>query len=201
MNSTDDYRMALLELLSSKFDSDSTKSEEYAEQLLGIHAEFLKRNGKLSTLLGDYISQREDRVKTNRFLKKIIFWVFVFLLVVLTLTVAVFVICNRNRESVASMVSLISVLLTYLASLIAVFEIISKYLFPIDEEKDTINMIQTVISNDLQVEKFTSTAIEKSNGKIIENLKILKQLCDAGILTKDEFDEIKGDFIKKIKGC
>ena len=39
--------------------------------------------------------------------------------------------------------------------------IISKYLFPFDEEKDTIEMIKTVIQNDVQVEKIMSEAIDK----------------------------------------
>lgn len=44
------YREALWELLTSKFDSKPTKNEQYAEQLMNVHAEFVKRNGKLTDL-------------------------------------------------------------------------------------------------------------------------------------------------------
>ena len=193
------YREALWELLTSKFDSKPTKNEQYAEQLMNVHAEFVKRNGKLTDLLDDYMHQRRERVRTNNFLKKFIFWFFVGLLGILTIAVAIFMICNRNSDSVPSMVSLISVSVTYLASLIAVFEIMSKYLFPIDEEKDTISMIQAVINNDVQVEELMSSAIDKSHSEVVERLRMLKQLCDDKVLTNDEFEEIKKNLIDKLK--
>lgn len=193
------YRKVLWDLMTSKFDSKSTKNEEYAEQLMNVHAQFVKRNGKLTDLLDDYINQRRERVKTNNFLKKFIFWFFIGLLGVLTIAVAVFMICNRNSDSVPSMVSLLSVSVTYLASLIAVFEIMSKYLFPVDEEKDTISMIQAVINNDVQVEELMSNAIDKSYSEVVERLKMLKQLCDDKVLTDEEFNEIKKNLIEKIK--
>lgn len=193
------YRKVLLELLTSKFDSKPTKNEEYAEQLMNVHVEFVKRNGKLTDLLDDYIQQRRDRVKINNFLKKFIFWFFIALLGILTIAVAIFMICNRNRDSISSMVSLLSVSVTYLASLIAVFEIMSKYLFPIDEEKDTISMIQAVINNDVQVEELMSKAIDKNHSEVIERLKMLKQLRDDEVLTDNEFNEIKKDLIEQIK--
>lgn len=143
--------------------------------------------------------QRRERVRTNNFLKKFIFWFFIVLLGILTMAVALFMICNRNSDSVPSMVSLISVSVTYLASLIAVFEIMSKYLFPIDEEKDTISMIQAVINNDVQVEELMSSAIDKSHSEVVERLRMLKQLCDDDVLTNDEFDEIKKNLIDKLK--
>lgn len=121
------------------------------------------------------------------------------MLAVLTIAVVVFIVCNRNSNSIPSMVSLLSVSATYLASLIAVFEIMSKYLFPIDEEKDTITMIQAVIDNDVQVEELMSKAIDKSHSEVIERLKLLKQLCDESVLTDEEFNEIKRNLIEKIK--
>ena len=121
------------------------------------------------------------------------------MLAVLTIAVVVFIVCNRNSNSIPAMVSLLSVSVTYLASLIAVFEIMSKYLFPIDEEKDTITMIQAVINNDVQVEELMSKAIDKSHAEIIERLRLLKRLHDENVLTDEEFNEIKKNLIEKIK--
>lgn len=195
------YPLLLRELLSSDYDSQPTKNEEYAEQLMKVHAQFAKRNGKLTDLLDDFIQQRRDRVKTNKTFKNIIFWFFVCLLGLLTIGVVVFIICNRTSESVAGMISLISVLATYLASLIAVFEIISKYLFPLDEEKDTISMIQTVINNDVKVEEIMSKEIDRGNGASIERLRALKQLMDDDVLTQEEFTELKKALLEKLKNC
>ncbi len=191
------YKDVLWELLTSKFDGKPTKNEEYAEQLMSVHSQFVNRNAKLSELLEDYIEQRRERVKTNNFLKKFIFWFFMVLLAALTIAVVAFIICNRDKDSIPAMVSLLSVSVTYLASLIAVIEIMSKYLFPIDEEKDTISMIQAVINNDVQVEDLMSKAIDKSQSEIIEKLKLVKQLYDENILTDDDFNEIKKTLLKR----
>ena len=66
----------LVELLSSNYDNKPTKTEAYAKQLVSVHEEFVKRNEKLTSLLDDYITQRKERVRTNNFLKKFIFWFF-----------------------------------------------------------------------------------------------------------------------------
>lgn len=199
MKNDSSYYHVLHDLLSSTFDDNSTKNEEYAKQLMEVHAQFVNRNRKLTTLLDDFIQQRKNRVKTNNFLKKFIFWFFIGLLGILTIAVAIFLIYNRNSDSIPSLVSLLSVSVTYLASLIAVFEIMSKYLFPIDEEKDTISMIQAVINNDVQVEKLLSNSIDKSHSEIIEQLKAYRELYNNKTLTYDEFEELKKDLLEKTK--
>lgn len=200
MNSNNQlYREILFDLLTSDYDNKSTTSEKYAEQLLAIQAQFVKRNDKLTELLYDYIEQRKIRIRKNSCFKNIIFWFFIVLLAVFTVGIIIFIIFNKNINSIPSAISLISVLAAYFASLIAVFEIISKYLFPIDEEKDANNMIQTVISNDLKVEELMSSFINKSHTEVFEKLKMLKQLLDDGSISADEFNEIKTILIKEIK--
>ena len=188
-----------MELVESKYDKQPTQNEAYAKQLVSVHEEFVKRNEKLTSLLEDFIIQRRKRVKTNNFLKKFIFWFFVLMLAVLTGAVVYFVKQNISVSTIPAMVSLISVAATYLASLIAVFEIMSKYLFPVDEEKDTINMIKAVINNDVKVEELMSKAIDKSNNDDIERLKDLKKLLDTNAITKEEFNELKEMVLKRIK--
>lgn len=190
----------LSELLSSNYDSISTENEAYAKQLVDVHEEFVKRNKKLTSLLDDYIVQRKKRVNTNNFLKKFIFWFFVGMLAALTITVVCFVAFNITIKTIPAMVSLISVSATYLASLIGIFQIMSKYLFPVDEEKDTISMIKAVIDNDVQVEQLMSNAIDKSFANDVEHLKLMKELRDSHIISPEEFVELKESILKKIKG-
>ena len=191
----DNFSITLTELLSSDYDNNPTKTEKYAKQLVSVHEEFVKRNKKLTLLLDDYITQRKERVETNNFLKNFIFWFFVGMLAVLTITVVCFVASNITIKTIPAMVSLISVSATYLASLIGIFQIMSKYLFPVDEEKDTINMIKAVINNDVEVEELLSKAIDKSNHSDIERLKMYKELRDNSIITNDEFIELKGQVL------
>lgn len=193
------FLSTLVELLNSNYDSNPTRNEEYAKQLVSVHNEFVTRNRKLTLLLDDFITQRRNRVEINNFLKKFIFWFFVSLLGVLTAAVVIFVLCNLSITSIPTVVSLVSVSVTYLASLIAVFEIMSKYLFPVDEEKDTISMIKAVIDNDVQVEELMSKAIEKNNQDDIDRLKMFKELYDNQIITEQEFSELKNQVLKRLK--
>ncbi len=198
-NEYSSFVSTLYELLNAKYDKKPTRNEEYAAQLVAVHEEFVKRNEKLTSLLEDYITQRKERVTTNNFLKKFIFWFFVVMLGALTITVVCFVSSNITVKTIPAMVSLISVSATYLASLIGVFQIMSKYLFPVDEEKDTISMIKAVINNDVEVEKLMSTAIDKSFANDVEHLKLMKELRDSHTITQEEFVELKESILKKIK--
>lgn len=193
------FHSVFLDLIKSKYDSNNTKTEKYAAQLHSIHSDFVKRNSKLTDLLEDYIKQRKERVETNNKFKNIIFWFFILLLVVLTITFVWFLVSNRDISNVPGMVSVLSVVATYVGSLIAVFEIVTKYLFPADEEKDAINMIQAVIKNDIQVENLTSKAIDKIQSIDIQNIKTFKELYDKEIITKKEFEELKKSAIERIK--
>lgn len=195
-----DYEIALMDLQTTNIDSKPTRNENYAEQLISVHDQFVQRNRKLTNLLDDYITQRSKRVKENRVLKFIIFGFFLALLAVLTAAVIVFVYSRRDsEENLASAISLVSVSVTYLGSLIGVFEIMSKYLFPTDEEKDTISMIQAVINNDVQVEKTMSDAIGKSFSDDVERLRIYKQLREDDAISDEELAELKAAVIEKLK--
>lgn len=193
------FLSAWSEFLSSNYDSQKTTNEKYANQLVSVHAEFVARNGKLTTLLENYITQSKKRVEDNNSLKKFLFWFFVVLLAALTIAVVVvFVKVDFNKSNVTSMVSLLSVAVTYLGSIIAIFEIISKYLFPTDEEKDTINMIKTVIENDIKVEDIMSKAIQADKGMDVERLKSYKILYDEDIITEEEFKNLKSNVLKRL---
>lgn len=139
------------------YDSESTTSEKYAKGLLQAHTQIVSRNALLTTLLRNYINTTKNRNKENTILKRILFGVFLAILIALTVTlVIVFIRVDLNEVTVPLVVSLLSVGATYLGSIFAIYEIMFRYLFPIDEEKDTISMIQTVITNDLKVEEFVS---------------------------------------------
>lgn len=193
------FKEILMDLISSNYDDTSTKDEGYAKQLIAIHSQFVKRNTELTKLLSNYIIRRDERVKTNAFFKKFLFWTFVGLLVLLTLTIViVFIKVDLNNiTNTSSVVGLVSVIVTYLTSMLSIFNIMSKYLFPSDEEKDAIDMISTVISNDLKVEEIMTNAIDNNNNSNLAILNQYKELLDNGIITTDEFEKIKNKIISK----
>lgn len=199
MNSDKIFFDVLSDLWKSKYDSKSTKNEEYAEQLIAVHNEFVKRNEQLTELLTEYISDRKQRIDTNKFLKKFIFWFFIGLMSALTIgVVVVFWKIDVNSSSVTSVLSLLSVAATYLGSLLSIFKIMSQYLFPSDEEKDAIDMIKAVINNDVKIEDMMSKAIKENQQSSIEKIKECKKLFDEGFLTENEYLDLKAKFISKM---
>ncbi len=199
MNSEKTFFDVLGDLWKSKYDSKSTKNEKYAGQLIAVHDEFVKRNENLTDLLTHYIDDRKKRIETNSFLKKFIFWFFIGLLCALTIgVIVVFLKIDINSSSVTSVLSLLSVSATYLGSLLSIFKIMSQYLFPRDEEKDAIDMIKTVINNDVKIEEIMSRAIKENQQSYIEKIKECKKLYDDGLLTETEYLDLKARFISKM---
>lgn len=193
----------LRELLAYNRDDKSTKNEEYARQLVNIHEEFVNRNKSLTNLLNVYIEQHNKRTKSNAFLKNFIFWFFISILAILTITISlVFIKIDYNNANLTSVTALISAAITYIGSVLSILKIMSKYLFPIEEEKDTISMIKTVINNDIEIEKIMSESIkdsfQKDNQKELELLIEYKKLLDVNGISKEEYEKLKKSVIKSI---
>lgn len=200
MERTEAFFDALAELLQYRYDSEPTKTEAYAEQLKLIQEQFVKRNIELTSLLEEHIRQQRQRIKTNNFFKKFIFWLFVALLVLLTLMVSVvFYKADLNSANIYAAISIFSIAATYLGSLISIFMVMSKYLFPVDEEKDTIKMIEAVIKNDVEVEKIISRNLSKNTEDKLILLKSCKDMLDNGVLSEDEYYDLKQYSIRQLK--
>ena len=167
-----DVQQELSELIKilqdSEYDGQSTKNEQYAKDLLKAHRQVVERNLLLTNLLRNYIHQASEKNKENRIYKRVLFSFFIIIVMGLTAAVVtVLVTVDFNDATVPLVVSLLSVGATYLGSLFTIYDIMFKYLFPIDEEKDMINMIKTVIENDAKVEEFASKigALQRQDNK------------------------------------
>lgn len=194
---TDSFAQVFLDLLKSKYDNTPTKDESYASQLMGVHQEFVKRNCQLTGLLKDYIDYKNQRFKENKICKRIIFGVFIAFFVLLSIIVAVvFIRVDYNKVSINTAVSLVTVAGTYLGSILSIIKIISEYLFPVDEEKNTIEMIKTVIENDVNVENMMSQAIAKTESIDVETIRECKKMFDENCISKEEYEELKKRLIR-----
>lgn len=71
--------------------------------------------------------------------------------------------------------------------------------FPIDEEKDAVSMIKTVLNNDFKVEKLISKEVGHNQNEMLGNFRTIKQLYDDKILTEEEFNEAKKGLLEKLK--
>lgn len=160
--------LELSELLKdSEPDGQSTTDEKYAEGLLKAHDQIVKRNILLTELLENYIKSHSEKIAVNRHYKRIMFYVFLTVFIVFTVvTLYIYLTTDFENINISQGVSLLSVGVTYIASIFVAYEIMFKYLLPTDEEKDMISMIKTVIENDIKVEEFSSIRLTNDNLKI-----------------------------------
>lgn len=159
-------------LVESEPDGQSTTDEKYAEGLLKAHDQVVKRNILLTNLLENYIKSHSEKIAENRRYKRIMFFTFVGAFVLFTgATLWVFLRTDFSSADIPQVVSLLSVGATYIGSVFVAYEIMFKYLFPSDEEKDMISMIKTVIENDLKVEEFSSIRLAGRTTKVQDSHK------------------------------
>lgn len=157
-----DQNLALLKAL--LYDEKSTTDEQYADDLIKTHKQVVERNILLTSLLKNYVDSHTQKNKTNQDFKDILFYTFVLAFIVFTAAIIiVFIKTDLADATVPLVVSLLSVGATYLGSIFIAYEIMFKYLFPEDEEKDMISMIKVVIENDLKVEEFASLRLSNRN--------------------------------------
>ncbi len=167
---TDEIRKHLSEILddlpSESYNDESTVNEEYAKGLMTAHTQFAKRNEKLTELPNNYVDRNKKRSHGNDVMKYVSFGIFMLIIVLLTIAVFVAIVkANLDTTTMPAMVSLVSIVATYLGSIITILQIIFKYLFPTDEEKDTISMIQTIIQNDLRVEEMAASRLKNTSSQ------------------------------------
>lgn len=154
----------------SLYDDQSTTNEEYASGLLKAHTQIVSRNILLTKLLESYIDSHSKKVKENRLYKGVMFSTFLLAFISFTVaTLCLFLKTDISTADIPQVVSLLSVGATYIGSIFVAYEIMFKYLFPTDEEKDMISMIKTVIENDLKVEEFTSSRLAGRTAKLQGN--------------------------------
>ena len=190
--SDNEFNDVLLTLLRSRYDVQKSKSEGYANDLNNVQSEFVKRNKSLTNLLSNYIEEKENRIKINNGLKITLFVVFVGLLLGLTIgIIVVFCKIDFNHIKIAAVTGLVSACVTYIGSLLAILRIMAKYLFPCDEEKDTIGMIKTVLQNDNKVEEMLTKRLKENRSVISNTLREYKKLLDEGILEENEYKTLK----------
>lgn len=138
----------------------SDEYRNYKNDLLAMHSAVSARNTHFSALLQNYVRQQDIRSSLNTTLKCIVFIFYVTLLIVFS--IRFFDLLGRYDFAdvdVESLVSLLTVTATYVGSFIGSFEIITKYLFPPDEEKDASIILQALIENDKQTEESVTTFI------------------------------------------
>lgn len=114
------------------------------------------RDRKITELLSTYVDAYNYKSKSNRWYKGILFAICVGILVAFCICFIVFI-CNVdfNEEagSVADVIQLVSVCITFLGLIVGLLQTITKYVFPENEEEYITRIVELIQNNDLENKK------------------------------------------------
>lgn len=114
------------------------------------------RDSKITELLSTYVEVYNYKSKSNKWYKGILFFICVGILIAFCISFIVFI-CNVDfngeSNSVANVIQLISVCITFLGLIVGLLQTITKYVFPENEEEYITRIVELIQTNDLENKK------------------------------------------------
>ncbi len=114
------------------------------------------RDKKVTELLNQYVDGYVYKNKSNKWYKGILFGCCCVILVTFSV-VFIVLICNINfgtkDNSINELVELISICITFLTLIVGILKIITKYVFPENEEEYITRIVEIIQNNDLENKK------------------------------------------------
>ena len=163
-----------------RVDDEKEMSNAYIDAY--VTKEQRKRDQKVTELLEEYVSVYKSKSKSNKIFKIILFGCNCFILV--AFAIAFLFIISRvdfsgKSASVASVVEVISVCVTFLALIVKMLETITKYVFPEKEDEYITQIVGIIQNNDLENKKenirvHAEKRQEKQKGE--NNIEIIEEL-------------------------
>ena len=130
-----------------------------------ITAEQKKRDKEITKLLTYYVLAYNEKRKSNPKYKKIILYLCCgIILVFSSLFIYLLIIVSKTMSSIAvnNVVALVTVCISYLTLVIGILKIITKYVFPQQEEEYITRIVEDIQKNDLKNKK-TNIRISSKN--------------------------------------
>lgn len=115
-----------------------------------------KRDKEITKLLQYYTDAYEKKSKSNRKYKCLIFWTSILILLSFSLMFLHLLYHYpdmSDTDAVNNMIALITVCITYLTLVIGILKIITKYVFPQNEEEYITRIVKSIQDNDLENKK------------------------------------------------
>lgn len=123
------------------------------------------RDEQITKLLTTYVKTYEDKSKSNNLLKSVLFWLCFGILIVLTLTFFIVLVfkfdLKASEATLANVVQVISICVTFSASVIGLLRIITRYVFPENEEQYITRIVEIIQKNDLENKKENIKVVNK----------------------------------------
>lgn len=152
----DDYRLQDTSKAKLIFSAPTARRINRDEEFERIYHEAVRnahtdRSKIITGILANYSEQQIQRYNYKHGKKRVIFWLFFFLIITITIAFVAWASTLFFRGKVISdqdIIALVSSCVTYLTALISTFTIIVKYIFPTDEEKYFNDLVKTIIESD-----------------------------------------------------
>ncbi len=128
---------------------DSFKDEFQTEQQK-------RRDGKVTELLEKYVKAYENKTKAQKKYRAILFWGssgIIALFSIALLVIAIITITRIGDIKVTDVIALITALISFVTSILALTTIITKFCFPEDDEKYITSIVESIQKNDLENKK------------------------------------------------
>lgn len=114
------------------------------------------RDKKITELLQLYVNAYEYKNKSNKWYKGLLFGLCMLILLLFTITLIVLVVqlsISDNSETIESIVQLVTVCVTFLTLIVGILKIITKYVFPANDEEYITRIVELIQNNDLENKK------------------------------------------------
>ena len=114
------------------------------------------RDKKITELLQLYVDAYSYKNKSNKWYKGILFGVCTLILLSFTVTLVVLVVKFNhpaNKKSIEAVVQLITSCITFLTLIVSILKIITKYVFPANDEEYITRIVEIIQNNDLENKK------------------------------------------------
>lgn len=114
------------------------------------------RDKEITRLLQLYVGAYDYKNKSNKRYKRILFAMCILILVAFTATLISLVLKftgSAKENSVESVVQLITACITFLTLIVSILKIITKYVFPANDEEYITRIVEIIQNNDLENKK------------------------------------------------
>ncbi len=123
------------------------------------------RDKEITRLLRLYVNAYEHKTKSNKWYKRILFILSIAIIAAFAIALLWFVthfISFRKYVSIESVVQVISVCITFLTLIFGIMEIITRHVFPANDEEYITRIVELIQTNDLDNKK-ENIKIESEN--------------------------------------
>lgn len=137
-----------------RVDNDKEMNKEYVD-IYTTHEQRL-RDGRITELLNQYVNAYQYKNKSNKVYKAILFGVCLLILIGFCIGFVIFVCAMRGMNSNTSIedaVRVLTVCVTFITLIIGTMNIITKYVFPENEEEYITRIVEIIQNNDLENKK------------------------------------------------